>query len=164
MLGLLMAALVWCAPATSAQDPAANAAAAEENDPAGETAATGPTLKDYKGVTIGMSADEARQKLGKPESKGEKQDLFLISDGEMVQVFYDADKKVNAVVVNYTGKNTAAPSAAVVLGADVAPGPDGRVYKLVRYPTAGYWVAYSRTAGDAPIVSVTMKKMRQVKP
>ena len=57
MLILLIAALVWCAPATSAQDPAGTAAATEEKDPAGETAATGPTLKDYKGVTIGMSAD-----------------------------------------------------------------------------------------------------------
>ena len=42
---------------------------------------------------------------------------------------------------------------------DVAAGADGRLYKLVRYPTAGYWVAYSRTTGDAPVVSVTMKKM-----
>ncbi len=122
---------------------------------------SGPVIKDYKGVRIGTSADEAREKLGKPESKGEKQDFFLISDHEVVQVYYDKDGKVNAVSVTYAGKS-GAPTAVAVLGEDVAAGTDGRVYKLVRYPAVGYWVAYSRTAGDSPVVSVTMKKMRVV--
>jgi hypothetical protein len=37
--------------------------------------------------------------------------------------------------------------------------PDGTLYKLVQYPEAGYWVAYSRTAGDAPFTIITMQAM-----
>jgi hypothetical protein len=78
----------------------------------------------------------------------------------MVQVVYDKEGKVSAVSITYSSKNDAAPTALSVLGEAVAAGADGRVYKLIRYPTVGYWVAYSRSAGDAPVVSVTMKKMQ----
>jgi hypothetical protein len=37
------------------------------------------------------------------------------------------------------------------------------MYELKRYPSAGYWVAYSRTAGKNPIITVTMQKMRTQK-
>jgi hypothetical protein len=94
--------------------------------------------------------------------KDEAQDLFLISDVEMVQVVYDKDATVSVVSITYSGKNDAAPTALAVLGEDVAVGADGRVYKLVRYPSVGYWVAYSRTAGDAPVLSVAMKRMRVI--
>jgi len=50
-----------------------------------------------------------------------------------------------------------------VLGEDLKPGSDGRVYKLIRYPQARYWVAYSRTAGDSPTVSITLQRMRAIK-
>jgi hypothetical protein len=36
--------------------------------------------------------------------------------------------------------------------------PDGSMYKMTTYPQAGYWVAYSRTPGDAPLVMITMQK------
>ncbi len=46
-----------------------------------------------------------------------------------------------------------------VFGADVEAKPDGSKYKLVRYPKAGYWVSYSRTAGDTPIITVTIQQI-----
>jgi hypothetical protein len=46
-----------------------------------------------------------------------------------------------------------------VSGADIDTKPDGSKYRLVRYPKAGYWVSYSRTAGDTPIVTVTIQKL-----
>jgi hypothetical protein len=147
---LALVTIVWCAPGARAQTG---------DEPPGIDAATGPIFKHYKGVQIGMTADEVRQKLGTPQVKDKTEDIFLISD-EMVQVVYDKDSKVSAVSITYSNKNDAAPTALSVLGEDVAAGADGRIYKLVRYPTVGYWVAYSRTAGDAPIVSVTMKKLR----
>ncbi len=35
-----------------------------------------------------------------------------------------------------------------VLGVEIIPKKNGTIYKLIRYPDAGYWVAYSRTAGQ----------------
>ena len=56
---------------------------------AGTDPATEPAFRDYKGVRIGMSADEVAEKLGEPAVKDENEGVFLISDVEMVQVFYD---------------------------------------------------------------------------
>jgi hypothetical protein len=163
---LTLVMLVWCAPEASAQTgtppPTSSSTPVADDGAAGIAAVTGPTFKDYKGVRIGMSADEVRQKLGTPQAKDKSEDLFLISDVEMVQVVYDKDGNVSTVSITYSSKNAGAPTALSVLGEEVAAGADGRAYKLVRYPTVGYWVAYSRTAGDAPVVSVTMKKMRAI--
>jgi hypothetical protein len=162
---LTLVTLIWCALDVSAQTnplPNSTSPPIAHNDAAGIDAATEPTLKDYRGVRIGMTADEVTQKLGTPELKDKTEELFLISDVELVQVVYDNGGKVSAVSITYSSKNEAAPTALSVLGEEVAASADGRIYKLVRYPTVGYWVAYSRTAGDAPVVSVTMKKMQVI--
>ncbi len=164
IMALTLVTLTWCALEVHAQTPSppptTSGTPVADDDAAGVDAVTGPTFKEYKGVRIGMTADEVRQKLGTPELKDKTEDLFLISDVEMVQVVYDKDGKASAISITYSNKNDSAPTALSVLGEEVAAGADGRIYKLVRYPTVGYWVAYSRTAGDAPIVSITMKKMR----
>ena len=145
---------------TSAQAQQTPTAQDEPDDPAGDTAAIEPISKDYRGVTIGMEADEARRKLGDKDAQGKTTDFFRISDDEMVQLYYDANGRVRAISVIYTSKNSNAPQIRDVLGEDVEPGSDGRVYKLIRYPQAGYWVAYSRAAGDSPIVTVTIQRLR----
>lgn len=163
---LTLVTLVWCALDVSAQTdaPRTNSKSTQvaDDQAAGIDVTTGPTFKDYKGVRIGMTADEVRHKLGTPELMDKTEDLFLISDVEIVQVVYDNDGKVSVVSITYSGNNDAAPTALDVLGEEVAAGADGRVYKLVRYPTVGYWVAYSRAAGDEPAVSVTMKRMQVI--
>jgi hypothetical protein len=126
---------------------------------AGTDPATEPAFKDYKGVRIGMSTDEVAEKLGGPAVKEENEEVFLISDFEMAQVTYDGAGGVNTISITYSAEHPNPPTALAVLGEDVAADADGRVYKLIRFPELGYWVAYSRTAGDAPVVSVTMNKM-----
>lgn len=116
-----------------------------------------PAYKAYKGVSIGMSADEARKKLGDPTDKSDKQDFYVFSDDETAQVFYDADKKVSAIAVVYTGgKNV--PTCNAVFGKEAPQKPDGTQYMRVQYPKTGYWVSYSRTGGDTPITSVTIQR------
>jgi hypothetical protein len=51
------------------------------------------------------------------------------------------------------------PSAKDILGSEADAKADGSKYKLVRYPKAGYWVSYSRTAGNEPTITVTMQKI-----
>jgi hypothetical protein len=118
-----------------------------------------PLLRDYKGVTLGMSAKDARVKLGKPAEKGEAMDFFVFSEKERARVYYQ-DGKVSAIIAIYIGKEGGAPSPATVLGAEIEAKPDGSLYKMVTYPGAGYWVAYSRTPGDSPMVMITMQKTR----
>ena len=48
--------------------------------PAGEEEAS--PFKDYRGVQLGMTADEVRKKLGTPKDKGDEQDFFVFGDNE----------------------------------------------------------------------------------
>lgn len=121
-----------------------------------------PILTNYKEIKIGTPAEEVRDKLGKAIID-DKDGFFYDKDGEMVQIRLDKDKKVRLIAITYTDKNKNAPSYSEVFGTDAASAtkPDGSIYNLVRYPAAGYWVVYSRTAGDKPVVTVTMQKMRK---
>jgi len=127
---------------------------------ASETAlTTAPVYQEFMGVTLGMDAEEARAKLRHLKDKGKHQDLFVFSDSQTAQILYDAQRKVIVISVDYLGRDGEAPSPESVLGEAVQARQDGSIYELKRYPEAGYWVAYSRTAGDSPIVTVTMQKI-----
>ena len=124
-----------------------------------DTKADKPLYHDYKGVELGMTQEEVRKKLGSPKDKEDTQDFYLFSDKETAQVFYQM-KKVIAVTVSYMGDKTGAPEPKAVFGTAIEPAADGRVYRMVRYKEAGYWVSYSRINGDEPMVTVTMQKLQ----
>lgn len=114
---------------------------------------------EYKGVGIGMKAEDARKKLGTPKEKDDEQDFYIFSDTESAQIYYDQSKTVIAVSVNYVGDGSAVPKPKAVLGTDIQAKPDGSMHHLIRFPKAGYWVSYSRSAGASPIITVTVKKI-----
>lgn len=117
-----------------------------------------PVFKNYRGVAIGMAADEVRSKLKNLKDGGAGQDFFVFSEHESAQIYYDDKKKVRAISIDYLGNDSNAPSPDSVLGIALQPKPDGSMYQLNRYADAGYWVSYNRTAGDEPIVTITMQK------
>jgi hypothetical protein len=163
--------LLLMVPITNAQETASNqnaeravaASTTTNSNTANATTMTpataSPVFTDYKGIRIGMSADEVRDKLDHLKEEGKVQDFFVFSETESAQVYYDAQGKVTAISVNYIGDDSSAPKPEAVLGAEIQAKPDGSMYELKRYPAAGYWVAYSRTAGKNPIITVTMQKM-----
>lgn len=119
-----------------------------------------PVFLDYKGVKIGWLADEVRKKLGNPANKGDEQDFYVFGEKETCQVLYDkATSKVTAISVDFMNGARDVITPQQVFGSDFEAKPDGSKYKLVRYPKAGYWVSYSRTAGDSPIITVTIQKL-----
>lgn len=119
-----------------------------------------PVYTAYKGVSIGMSTDDVRSKLGAPKEASDEQDYFEFSDRESAQVYYDAaSHSVKALMVTYTGKLEGAPSLKDVFGRDAEANADGGFFKKVDYPKAGFWVSYSRTAGDEPMVIIALNKM-----
>ncbi|HEX7335558.1 MAG TPA: hypothetical protein VF290_28955 [Pyrinomonadaceae bacterium] len=123
-----------------------------------KASANAPVYSDYRGVSVGMTANEVRSKLNGIK-KGKGQDFLALSVNESAQIYYDDNNKVSAISIDYIGDISKAPSAETVLGVAIEPKPDGSMYKLNRYPEAGYWVSYNRTAGDKPIVTITIQKM-----
>lgn len=124
----------------------------------GQTTANTPLFKDYRGVSIGMAADEVRAKLDRIK-KGDRQDYLVFSEQESAQIYYDDKGKVTAISIDYFGGNGKAPTPEAVLGTGIQAKPDGSMYQLNRYPQAGYWVSYNRTAGEKPVVTITMQKI-----
>src|SRR6185295_6556473 len=51
-------------------------------------------FKDYRGVQLGMTADEVRKKLGSPKDKSDAQDFFVFNENETAQIVYDDAHKV----------------------------------------------------------------------
>jgi|GEM_PF-517050 len=142
-------------------DASAKSATQVASAPAGEAVAAKaspePLYREYRGITLGMSAADVRAKLGKPEEKSDGMDFFVFNDRERARVYY-TDGKASAVIATYIGKDASAPAPAAVLGTEVEAKPDGSMYLMTPYPQAGYWVAYSRTPGDSPMVMITMQK------
>ena len=120
-----------------------------------------PVFNEYRGVKIGWLADEVRKKLGNPANKGDEQDFYVFAESkETAQVLYDKSTgKVTAISIDFINGAREVITPQQVFGADFDAKPDGSKYKLVRYPKAGYWVSYSRTAGDTPIITVTIQQI-----
>ena len=120
-----------------------------------------PVWQSYKGVTIGMTDSQVREKLGSPKSEDDTGFFYMPSETETVQVLLDPAKKVRTISVVYSADHTKSPTFAEVFGktAEAQPKPDGSIYKLVRFEDAGYWVSYSRTAGDKAMVIVMIQKL-----
>ncbi|HKB67193.1 MAG TPA: hypothetical protein VKC61_15165 [Pyrinomonadaceae bacterium] len=126
--------------------------------PAGEEEAA--AFKDYRGVQLGMTADEVRKKLGSPKDKGDEQDFFVFGDNESAQIVYDSTHKVITISADYLTTEATVPTCKQVLGSEAEAKADGSVYKLVRFPKAGYWLSYNRTGGASPMTSVTWQKIQ----
>jgi hypothetical protein len=121
----------------------------------------GPLFHEYRGVQIGWLADDVRKKLGSPANQSSEQDYYVFGekDRERLQIIYDKAGKVTTISVDFMSVGPDVITPQQVFGADFETKPDGSKHKLVRYPKEGYWVSYSRTAGDTPIISITIQKM-----
>jgi len=137
------------------------AAGVQAQTGAGNAGADLPVWQNYKGVGIGMTAAEARSKLGAPKTEDNDGLFYVLSDTETAHVLLDGEKKVRAVSVIFSAEHANPPKFADIFGkaAKAEPKSDGSIYKLIRFENAGYWVSYSRLAGDKALVTVMIQKL-----
>jgi len=139
---------------TQAQKARASAAKASE-------AVQQPLYTEYKGVRLGMTAQEVRTKLGEPTLPALKEnepDYFVISETEAAQIGYDAARRVKVISVDYQN-GVGAPEPSVVVGAPLETQENGSQFRVARYENLRLWVSYSRTSGVPAIVTITIQKM-----
>ena len=146
------ASLLIAVSSLNAQTPRRGAAQAAGEDDS-------HVLKTYRGVQLGMMADEVRKKLGEPKDKGDEQDFFVFNETETAQIVYDKAHKVVTISADFVNLGSSVPTPKQVFGSDVETKADGSVAKMVRFPKAGYWLSYYRTAGDSPLTSFTLQKI-----
>lgn len=135
---------------TSRRSAAAPPPAAEETN----------AYKDYRGISLGMPADDVRKKLGTPKVKSDEEDFYVFGESETAQVVYDTTHKVVTISADFLTVGDTVPTAKQVFGGEVEAKADGSVYKMVRFPKAGYWVSFNRTSGAAPLTTVTLQKIQ----
>ncbi len=117
-------------------------------------------FQDYRGVQLGMTAAEVRKKLGDPKDKGDEQDFFVFNESETAQIVYDKTQKVITISADLLTAGDKVPTAKQVFGGDVEAKADGSMYKMIRFPKAGYWLSYNRTGGNSPLITVTLQKIQ----
>ena len=117
------------------------------------------SFHEYRGIQLGMTADEVRKKLGEPKDKGAEQDFYVFNEAETAQIVYDKSLKVVTISADFLTPGPDVLTAKQVLGIDVEAKADGSIYKMVRYPKAGYWLSYNRTGGNSPMTTVTLQKI-----
>lgn len=119
-----------------------------------------PLYREYRGVRLGMTAAEARAKLGEPVMKSDEQDFFVLSANETTQIVYDAFQKVVTISTDYSG-GVGAPDHRLVVGDGMMlQRPDGSFFRMVQYESAGMWVSYNKSAAMLPVVTITIQLMR----
>ena len=114
---------------------------------------------NYRDISIGMATNAVREKLGEPKDKSDAMDMYIIADDEVAQFYYDESKSVRAMMIIFSGDLKKAPTPRAVFGEDAVPEADGRIFKMERYPKAGYWVSYNRSAGEDPIVTIAIQRI-----
>ncbi|HSE21885.1 MAG TPA: hypothetical protein VLB68_09495 [Pyrinomonadaceae bacterium] len=111
--------------------------------------------REYRGVRLGMTSIEVRTRLGEPAMKSDDQDFYVVSAKETAQIVYDAGQKVVTISTDYTG-GVGAPDYKAVVGEELLQRPDGSLFKIVFYNSAGFWVSYNKSGSDVPVVTVTI--------
>ena len=118
-----------------------------------------PAFHELRGVHLGMLADEARKKLGTPRDKSPEQDFYVFNDNEALQINYDKAGAITAISVDFMSGANSVPTFKEVFGSDSEAKADGSIFKKVDYQKAGYWISYSRTAGNEPTITITIQKL-----
>jgi len=119
-----------------------------------------PLFSEYRGIRLGMTAEEVRAKLGDPKLKADDQDYYIFSDTESAQFAYDTAHKVVTISTDYVGAG--APDYRNVIGSSIEQTADGSLYKMVRYEAQGFWVSYGRAAANGT-VTITIQKIHPLR-
>jgi hypothetical protein len=116
-----------------------------------------PFMMEYKGVRIGMTAEEAHAKIGTGQ-RIDQQEFYVFGEQETAQLLFDKANKVIAISVDYLG-GVGAPDYRTVVGPDINVKADGSMYKIIHYDKLGFWVSYNKTANTGVVmVSITIQK------
>lgn len=125
----------------------------------GQTGPAQPLFREYRGVRLGMTAEEARAKLGLPAMKSDEQDYYVLSANETAQVVYDAAQEVVTISIDFSG-GVGAPDYKSVVGDGLLQRPDGSLFRMVRYNSERFWVSYNKSASVVPVVTITIGSMK----
>ncbi len=122
---------------------------------AAQTRAQSSLYKEYRGVHLGMTAVEARAKLGEPVMKSDEQDYYVFSSTETAQIVYNSAQRVITISTDYMG-GVGAPDYRAVVGEGLLEKPDGSLFRMAMNDADRFWVSYNKSATTVPVVTITI--------
>jgi hypothetical protein len=128
------------------------------NGQTGHSQVQQPLYREYRGVRLGMTAEEARAKLGVPAMMSDEQDFYVFSANETTQIVY-AEQKVVTISADYIG-GIGVPDYKSVVGEGLLERPDGSLFRMVRYDSERFWVSYNKSTSVVPVVTITIGNMK----
>jgi hypothetical protein len=162
-IGIIVMLVLWLVATALGQGAAAQAGIARSQKQELETTQDlKPVFFEYKGISIGTTEAELLEKIDtKPTYESRDDYFYVFSEAESAQFLLDAERKVKVMSVTFSGNDSNAPTYEDVFGKSVAVKmtEDGKVYNLINYPQAGFWVAYYKATGDDPMVTITVQKL-----
>jgi hypothetical protein len=115
-----------------------------------------PIYREYRGVRLNMTIEEARAKLGAAQFRSDDLDYYIFSTSESAQIAYKANKVVT-ISVDFTA-GVGAPDYKTVVGTGLLlERTDGSSYRMVEYDAEGFWVSYNKSAGTVPVITITLQ-------
>jgi outer membrane protein assembly factor BamE (lipoprotein component of BamABCDE complex) len=133
--------------------------AGDKQENAAQVEKATPEIDSLLEVKLGMTVEEVKKVLGKPEVQDNTGLVYNLDKGDTVQIGLDPEKKVRTIAAVFTADSKATPSFQKIFGTDVED-TEGDVHKMERYPDAGYWVSFSRTnSKEKPVTVVMLRKI-----
>jgi hypothetical protein len=157
-VALIVLLLLWLAARTFGQTDTV----AQTKPSSSATQELEPVFSDYKGIRIGTTATEVLKLVDKKPTFEDKNGYFFIfNNGESAQVVLDVDRKVKIISVTYLGKDADPPAYTDVFGDNVPikKNAEGKIYNVVNYRQAGFWVSYYGSMEKEPMTTITVQKL-----
>lgn len=158
-VSLLMAApAVWAQGSSTqtAQQPQGQTPPQAQPQPAAQD--LGKVMREFRGIKLGMKAEEVQKALGKPDRANKKENSaeFNLGDGDLMTIRYNDQGEVNVIQLYFSDNRRAPKFEEVVGGAEIQEKPNGS--KFARQVVAGekFWVTmYQSKSGAVTTVTIS---------
>jgi hypothetical protein len=113
-------------------------------------------MREFRGVKLGLKAEEVHAALGKPESPNENREDYKIGGDDMLTVHYDAGL-VKAIQLYFTSPKNVPAWTEVVGDAEIQQNENGSKQARVVITAEKFWVAMYQNK-DATVTTITISR------
>ncbi|HZS07637.1 MAG TPA: hypothetical protein VFD58_22570 [Blastocatellia bacterium] len=153
LLSITFALALSATPALYAQTPASPE---RQQAPTQAAQPAPPVLHEYRGVRLGLTAEQVRGVMGKASRTGEGMDEFKLGDGDLITVYYDAKGAVRTIELYFTDAARAPAWTEVVGNAEIQSQPSGSKFARVVVSDENFWVTmYRSKSGTVTTITIS---------
>lgn len=113
-------------------------------------------MREFRGVKLGLKADDVHSAMGKPESASTDREEYKLSDDDTLTVHYD-NGAVKAIQIRFTSTKNAPSWKDVVGNAEIQQNENGSKVARVVVSAEKFWVSMYQSK-DGATTSITISR------